>query len=711
MSGLFKDMNTFNDDISLWDTNNVSNMGAMFYGATAFNIDISGWDTSKVSNMSEMFLGCRTFNQNIGTGSANKWDVSSVTDMSHMFRGAWVFVGDITNWNTSKVLNMSYMFYSSPVFNLNINTSGNIWDVSKVTDMSYMFSGIFPNHQTVFNQDISGWDVSGTDMRHMFAYNEAFNKDITTWEIGNIVPPYTNLNGMFVGATEMEKKWKNKIGWNDGGDTPGTSIGWPSLKFFQNVPITLSNFTLRSNNPNDPTLAGPTHVVTLEFTSNSLDIPEIIFNSGGNSIKDIYSTSPSGYTLTATYTCNMEDTIGRISYIVKYLPYNGGDPKIFLPNSNDINTLVTFDNIVPTLTSISIASNNSYNQYRAKPGDTITLTFVASEQLSPADVGVVFQSHGSLITNGVTIKNIPGGNTWTAQYIVHGDDIEGAITYKIDFKDMVELSGTNNQSTDNSQVLFSSKNEAIITGHAINDPTKILVNNSKTDSLTQKLTFILTEPSDNFTKDIIITTNNAISDFMQLPETATGYPYTATSISTGGWNYIRIEAGTFRSLAGNMNTVTEFSWKFEISLTDSNIHAAVDVWVSDSTKAIDLYGHIINWDTSAVTDMSGLFKNKTLFNNDITGWDTSNVTDMSEMFMGAAAFNQNIGTTGSKWDTTKVTSMRYMFHGATSFNQDLSTWGADLSNSIVTGFSSKFGGDSYVYNNHKPIKKDWEFKF
>jgi surface protein len=40
----------------------------------------------------------------------------------------------------------------------------------------------------------------------------------------------------------------------------------------------------------------------------------------------------------------------------------------------------------------------------------------------------------------------------------------------------------------------------------------------------------------------------------------------------------------------------------------------------------------LNWvDTSAVTDMSGIFK-FSLFNGDISKWNTSNVTNMSYMF-------------------------------------------------------------------------------
>ncbi len=42
-------------------------------------------------------------------------------------------------------------------------------------------------------------------------------------------------------------------------------------------------------------------------------------------------------------------------------------------------------------------------------------------------------------------------------------------------------------------------------------------------------------------------------------------------------------------------------------INDDNIQAAVDLWISDPTTAEATYGNISNWDTSCVTDMSGLF--------------------------------------------------------------------------------------------------------
>ena len=52
-------------------------------------------------------------------------------------------------------------------------------------------------------------------------------------------------------------------------------------------------------------------------------------------------------------------------------------------------------------------------------------------------------------------------------------------------------------------------------------------------------------------------------------------------------------------------------------ITDTNIHDAVDDWISDPTSAETTYGHIKDWDTSQVTDMKNLFLDKTTFNEDI----------------------------------------------------------------------------------------------
>ena len=52
MGGMFLGAGKFNQDISNWDVNNVTDMLTMFYNAESFNQDISNWDVSNVNNCS-----------------------------------------------------------------------------------------------------------------------------------------------------------------------------------------------------------------------------------------------------------------------------------------------------------------------------------------------------------------------------------------------------------------------------------------------------------------------------------------------------------------------------------------------------------------------------------------------------------------------------------------------------------------------------------
>ena len=176
MSNAFKVQNNvtsgFNEDISAWDTSNVTTMRSMFQSQTSFNQDIGTWNVSNVTSMYAMFFGATPFNQDI-----DAWDVSSVTDMEAMF-AATSFNQDIGSWDVSNVIMMRGVFYQAASFNQDISA----WNVGSATDMSYMFF-----YALSFNQDIGAWDVSSAiNMYQMFRNATVFNQDIGGWAIGNV---------------------------------------------------------------------------------------------------------------------------------------------------------------------------------------------------------------------------------------------------------------------------------------------------------------------------------------------------------------------------------------------------------------------------------------------------------------------------------------------------------------------------------------------
>ena len=126
--------------------------------------------------------------------------------------------------------------------------------------------------------------------------------------------------------------------------------------------------------------------------------------------------------------------------------------------------------------------------------------------------------------------------------------------------------------------------------------------------------------------------------------------------------------------------------------TRAELDEAINLWISNVFEARIQYGQINSWDVSKVTNMSGLFLNKSTFNDAILNWDVSNVTTMASMFSGATAFNQDCNA----WVTSNVTDMNNMFLNATSYNQDMFNW--DVSS--VADFSNMFNGASSL---NKPL--------
>ena len=87
-------------------------MKMMFMYAQSFDRDLSAWDTGKVTDTSSMFVAATAFN-----GDVSSWDVSQVTDMTYKFFYALKFNGDISSWNVAKATEMVQMFDNAKVFN------------------------------------------------------------------------------------------------------------------------------------------------------------------------------------------------------------------------------------------------------------------------------------------------------------------------------------------------------------------------------------------------------------------------------------------------------------------------------------------------------------------------------------------------------------------------------------------------------------------
>ena len=202
--------------------------------------------------------------------------------------------------------------------------------------------------------------------------------------------------------------------------------------------------------------------------------------------------------------------------------------------------------------------------------------------------------------------------------------------------------------------------------------------------------------------DFIYSFNYTGNDVLQyIPVIQTGSLMISSSYTTdGSANTVRIsllnfndngstnDGISFAGLQGFYNTVTNLTivqfGSIPLSrggnqfreLNNIILPTSSPIILSNTSLADCFYGcttfnsNISGWDTTNVTNMTGLFTDAATFNQPIGSWNTSAVQYMNFLFSGAAAFNQNIGN----WNVSNVTGMAHLFENAGSFNQNISGW-------------------------------------
>ena len=122
--------------------------------------------------------------------SIEQWGDIEWESMSSSFRDAKNMELNATDVpDLAKVTSMSSMFQGAEAFNGDVSS----WDVSSVTSMSSMFQGA-----EAFNGDVSSWNVSSvTSMVFMFSNAAAFDGDVSKWDVSSV----TNMNAMFRNAS------------------------------------------------------------------------------------------------------------------------------------------------------------------------------------------------------------------------------------------------------------------------------------------------------------------------------------------------------------------------------------------------------------------------------------------------------------------------------------------------------------------------------
>lgn len=195
LKGAFMKASSFNGDLRLWDTSQVTDFSEMFAYALLFNRDIGWWSTNNGMIFTAMFAYAEQFNQNL-----SRWTMRKAQAIDNMFLYAKAFNQPITLWEPANLHIMDGLFmgsaFNQPVSHISIgdltslknvfrDTPFNhplLWDVSSIRD----FSGMLAN--TPFSQDIRHWKtVNALYMQEMLLNTPNFKADLYCWNVINVI--------------------------------------------------------------------------------------------------------------------------------------------------------------------------------------------------------------------------------------------------------------------------------------------------------------------------------------------------------------------------------------------------------------------------------------------------------------------------------------------------------------------------------------------
>ena len=560
---------------------------------------------SSLSNMSELFMNKTDFDQDIGD-----WNTSSVINMRLMFSGASNFNQDIGDWNTSSATDMGWIFNSASNFNQDIGD----WNTSSATVMDSIF-----RDASNFNQDIGDWNTSSViNMRTMFLRASDFNQNIRRWNVDNV----TDFTSMFWDATAMLSTYSGVSGFNT----------TPTASFFDSTAPTMTITAAEISDggrSNDATLS-------LTFTSSEATtnfvVGDITVSNGA--LSSFAATSSTVYTATLTPTAS-----GAVAINVA-----GGAFTDAASNTNT-NTSISwlYDAAAPTLSSVSIASNNSTTT-QAIADDVVTLTFTASEAI--ATPVVTFQSGGAAITDtSVTYVNT-SGNTWTAAYTANASDTSGAVSFSIAFSDTAGNAGTAVTATSDSTSVTASldttaptlSSVSIVTNNAITS----VANDGDVVTLTLTASEAISTPTVTFKSGGAAITDTSVTYTNTTGNTWTA-AYTANASDTFGAVTFSI---AYSDTAGNAAAaVTTTTNSTSVSFMPTPSAAFADVKADVESKMAANARTQLNDFTTSTSSIVGSARSRFM--------NTSGVADSSD-----TALNGYVSSNGSdlKGSTKHVTS-------------------------------------------------------
>ena len=668
----------------------------MFLGANQFNQDISMWDTSNVTNMSGMFDNAEAFNQDI-----SKWNVSNVTNMMYMFRYAHRFNQPIGSWNVSNVTNMISMFESAPAFNQDLSK----WCVRKIATkpdrFDYSAHALYTSHLPVWGTCPRGED-GPTFYYTRFVTDNPNSADGS--ELG-ITIDLKKTGGLWQAIDTLTGEL---LANQDGGKVDGVIVGrygqynesttvrfnrtGVSTKQHISLGIVYSSDSIRIRGASveEGVYYPPGRVFEItEFSpkiwnyqlfmrENAVKVPSVLpvtlkncewlFTDCYNIVTDLSGWDTSHVYNTAVMFVNCKSFNQDISgWDVSNVAYM----RDMFSGCTNFNQDLSPWNVVKQPSKPSGFDSNCSNWTKPKPiwgtdGTTPTgsesFAFTTTNRMSSAPLPISLR----VISSGAAWSLMDADTNAVIHEVSEGTSIgDNTVVYLNEHGDGAERRYMIEGGA--SEVNLSIENEGRSNGFIKVESFSGDINQYKYDVKNADITVPLELPAHiTSTEDMFAGCNEFnqdishwdMSNITNMKNMFKGCVKFNQDIS--GWDVGKVE-----TLEGTFEGCVVFDQDLSRWSTISNTSLA------RTFAGCSVFNSPLNgWDTSNVTTTVGTFENATVFNQPLDNWNTLSVTEMGTMFSNAVAFNQNINA----WSVSNVTNMQYMFKSATSFNQPLNHW-------------------------------------
>jgi len=711
----FNGASIFNDNISTWNTGNVSNMAYMFLDAPAFDQDISSWDVGNVVTMYAMFGRAYAFNQNLGS-----WDIGSVTNMGSMFLGLTLpnatYNAILNSWAAQTVKpNVAFGAGNSKYSIAGLNSRQSLIDdhnwtitdgggdflfdgdgipanpfqIATLDDLKnlsensgYWASGLyFIQTADIDASDTRNWNISGSDTLGFSPIGNNTNMFQASYNGGGHV-----IDGLYIHRTTQD--YVGLIGKTD------------ILSLISNLGVTNVNITGKGSVGGLIGFCGGTInqcYTTGAVSGSNLYVGGLAGNSGSYSgagpgtISDSYSKctiSGSGNFFGGLIGNTIGGTVSNCyaSGLVGNAALKGGlIAQSYATTTNsfwDTNTSGQASSAGGT--GLATAQMQTDSTFTSAGWDFVTIPIWEIDDSK--NEGYPYLSWQTFPGNSLQLVF-----TTTAANQTLKIPLKGTVDVVIDWGD-----GSDNDT------ITSAVNASHVYASASTDTVSI------TGTLTGLGTSTILNEYKNYLTKVLSWGEVGLEDLSYAFYNCGGLSDVPNELPNSVTNLEKTFSGAvnFNDTIGNWNTenVTSMKNMFEAAFVFNQ-----DIGNWDVGNVTDMYGmffmakdfnhNIGNWDVSNVTDMSYMFRTASDFNQDISNWDVGSVTAMERMFYDAKSFNQDIGD----WNTENVTTMNGMFQDAYAFDQNIGTW--DIGS--VAFVTSMFLNDTLSTANYDSLLMGW----